>query len=266
MATGSPFSTTEKFSVQFSPIIDLPVTAGESISPQGVDVWLLDLASIKVEESEKFLNLLSQGELQRAEQFKKNRHHFIATRALLRKVLSRYTRLNADQLLFSRAAQGKPFLANSPVPLYFNLSHSREFAALAICSLGDVGVDIERPRQRDYLKIVERFFHPDEHQQLLACDDAKREQMFYSIWTLKESFFKAIGTGISAGLDRACFYLHDNKITVQFSNDLQPAKRQWQFHQAVVATNTMVALAVDTEKYIEPHWFDGNLLFSAGNL
>ncbi|RYY74267.1 MAG: 4'-phosphopantetheinyl transferase superfamily protein [Gammaproteobacteria bacterium] len=259
----------EKLSIQFSPLIDLPITAAESISPQGVDIWLLDLASIDSEAIEKFSSLLSQDELERAQQFRTNRHHFMATRVLLRKTLSRYTRLNAERLLFSRGLQGKPFLANSPVPLYFNLSHSRNFAALAVSSLGDVGIDIENTRQRDYLKIVERFFHPDEHKQLLECDETKREQLFYKMWTLKEAFFKALGTGISTGLDKARFYFDNNNITAQFSDDLPQGKSCWKFHQTIlrhtVTSTTLVALAVDAANVIEPHWFDGNYLLDDSN-
>ena len=254
--------TTEKFSVQFSELTDLPITAAESISPQGIDVWLLDLSNIAEERSEKFLSLLSQDELTRAQQFKKNRHHFIATRALLRKALARYTRINPETLVFSRALQGKPFLFNAPAPLYFNLSHSGDFAALAVSSMGDVGVDIEHMRQRHYLKIVERFFHADEKAQLINCDEAERAHLFYRLWTLKEAFFKATGLGISQGLDKARFYLDDNHITVRFSNDLSVDKNHWQFHQETVAPETLVAVAVNSPNVIETHWFDGNHLLA----
>ena len=256
------FKASEKFSVQFSPVTDLSITAAESISPQGVDIWLLDLSRITEANSESFLTLLSQDELTRAQQFKKNRQHFIATRVLLRKALARYTRINPEQLVFSRALQGKPFLVNTPAPLYFNLSHSGDFAALAVTSMGDVGVDIESIRHRSYLKIVERFFHKDEKEQLLNCDEANREQLFYHLWTLKEAFFKATGLGISQGLDKARFYWDGDNIAVQFSNDLPVEKNNWQFHQDIVAPETLVAIAVNSTNAIEVHWFDGNHLLS----
>ena len=254
--------TNEIFSVQFSEPIALPITVAESISPQGVDIWLLDLSAITVEQSEHFSNLLSRDELERATQFKKNRHHFIASRALLRCALTRYTRISPEQLLFSRALHGKPFLVNSPVPLFFNLSHSHNVAALAVTSLGDVGVDIESMRQRNYLKIAERFFHRDEYEHLLKCNEAARQHLFHRMWTLKEAFFKATGSGISQGLDKARFYLRDNNITAQFADDLPHGRNPWQFHQATLASATLVAIAVGTETPLVPHWFDGNRLLS----
>jgi 4'-phosphopantetheinyl transferase len=252
----------ENFSIKFSRPIDFPLTAAEFISPQGVDIWLLDLSAITSEQSARLSNLLSRDELERAKQFKKNRHHFIATRALLRQALTRYTSVKPEQLLFSRSLQGKPFLVNSPVPLFFNLSHSCDVAALAVTSLGDVGVDIERMRYRNYLKIVERFFHQDEHEQLLNCNETDRKQLFHRMWTLKEAFFKATGSGISQGLDKVRFHLHDNNITAQFADDLPQGKGPWQFHQAPVAPTTLVAIAVGTETSLVPHWFDGNCLLS----
>ena len=253
---------TQKFLVNFSPSTNLPIAAAESTSPQGMDVWLLDLTAITSADSENYSGLLSADELARAQQFKKNQHHFLATRALLRKTLARYTRITPKQLQFSRALHGKPFLTDTPTPLYFNLSHSGSFAALVVSSRGEVGVDIETARKRSYLKIVERFFHKDEVTQLYNCDETEREKLFYRMWTLKEAFFKATGMGISQGLDKVCFYLDDNNIAVQFSDELHVQKNDWQFHQELVAPSTMAAIALHAGDVIKPHWFDGNLLLS----
>ena len=251
-----------QLSVQFSPFTDLSITTAESVSPQGLDVWLLDLTTITPEDSEKFLTLLSQDELERARQFKLKQHNFIATRALLRKALSRYTHLEPGQLIFSRAIQGKPFLVNTPLPLYFNLSHSWNYAVLAVSSAGDLGVDIESKRERSYLKIADRFFHEHEKEHITRCDPAHREQLFYKLWTLKEAFFKALGTGISYGLHKACFHLQDHNITVQFADDLSAEINQWQFHQAIVTHNTVAAFAVKSTMPLEIHWFDASLLLT----
>jgi len=131
-----------------------------------------------------------------------------------------------------------------------------------ISSLGEVGVDIETIRQRNYLKIVKRFFHKDENEQLLNCDGVQQEQLFYRMWTLKEAFFKATGLGISQGLNKACFYLDDNNIAVQFSNALPVEKNHWQFHQKMVAPTTIAAIAINSASTVEPHWFDGARLLS----
>ncbi len=231
-----------------------------STSIKGVDLWLLNLSAIIETDCEKFSLHISAGELERAQKFKKNKHYFLATRALLRAVLSHYTGITAQELNIARTDDGKPFLTNSSHPLYFNLTHSGNFAALAVTHKGEVGIDIETARKRSYLKIVERYFHPDEIKLLLDSDEVAREQLFYRLWTLKEAFFKAMGSGISTGLDKACFSFEDDVITAKFSPTLAVKRIEWQFYQEFIAANTVVAVAINSTEKIKQQWFDGNLL------
>lgn len=248
--------TIEKISVEFSPLSTI------SGLPKSVDVWLLDLSAITPANGEKFSRIMSGDEQARAQQFKRDRHHFLATRALLRKSLSLYTNIPPQQLSFSRTAQGKPFLNDIPEPLYFNLTHSGQFAALAVGARGEVGVDIETLRKRSYLKIVERFFHKNEITQLHQCDKDREEQLFFRLWTLKEAFFKATGTGISTGLEKAWFDLEKGYIDAHFAPELNVHKDEWQFVQEFVAPKTIVALALNTLEKMQHQWFDGNVLLA----
>ncbi len=88
-------------------------------------------------------------------------------------------------------AFGKPEL---PGGMQFNLSHAGDYAVLATCS-GSVGVDVERMRPIDSMRIAKRFFHPDEYAYLSSLPDP--HAAFFSIWTLKESYVKALGFGFS---------------------------------------------------------------------
>jgi 4'-phosphopantetheinyl transferase len=227
---------------------------------KGVDLWFLDLSKITEGDSEKFALQLSANELEHAQQFKKKQHHFLATRALLRTALSLYTDIPAQELQIARTDEGKPFLTNAPHPIYFNLTHSGNFAVLAVTSRGEVGVDIETARNRSYLKIVERYFHPNEINYLYTSAEAQREQIFYRLWTLKEAFFKAIGTGISTGLDKAYFSFDGNSITADFAPALNLQKNDWQFYQELIAAKTVVAVALNSAEQIQHQWFDGNSL------
>lgn len=83
----------------------------------------------------------------------------------------------------------------------FNLSHSGEYV---LCSLDDssnkdvkVGCDLERIG-RDKFSVAERFFCPGEQEWILAQEtEKKRREAFYRYWVLKESFMKAIRTGMA---------------------------------------------------------------------
>ena len=88
---------------------------------------------------------------------------------------------------------GKPYLTAAP-DVHFSLSHS---AAWAVCAVSDhpVGVDIQQCRSFKP-NIADRFFHPDEVQYLSSLSPAERENAFYTLWALKESYVKADGRGL----------------------------------------------------------------------
>ncbi len=91
----------------------------------------------------------------------------------------------------SFGSQGKPFFPEGP---FFNLSHSGDFTALAVCH-APVGIDIQKQGPADFFALANRCFHPAERQLLASAPDTA--QMFYTLWTLKESYMKADGRGFS---------------------------------------------------------------------
>lgn len=108
------------------------------------------------------------------------------------------------QLIYSVNEQGKPYYKELP-QFYFNLSHSGHYA-VAVFSDMPVGIDIEEKKEdKIRLGIARRFFHEKEYSLLKNVKD-RREQMelFYRIWTLKESFVKAAGGGMSISFSSFC--------------------------------------------------------------
>lgn len=107
---------------------------------------------------------------------------------------------------------GKPYLADNAV--FFNLSHSENTVICAV-SEREIGVDAEKVGEVD-LEIARRFFHRDEFELLenLPTNEEKRE-MFFRLWTLKESFVKALGKGILTPLDSFCIELGKGEISVR---------------------------------------------------
>ncbi|MGL6344173.1 MAG: 4'-phosphopantetheinyl transferase family protein [Waterburya sp.] len=64
-----------------------------------------------------------------------------------------------------------------------------------------MGVDLEYLREMEnIIKLAKRFFTHREFQ--LIADLTGREQQiaFYQLWTAKEAYLKAIGTGLSSSL------------------------------------------------------------------
>lgn len=91
---------------------------------------------------------------------------------------------------------GKPFLLEYP-SFHYNISHSGEYV---VCVVHDdaVGVDIEYIGPYD-LSLAKELFTKEEYQYLLN-DKKDRLAAFYDIWTLKESYIKAVGKGLSKSL------------------------------------------------------------------
>ena len=99
----------------------------------------------------------------------------------------------------AKGEHGKPYFANAP-QLHFNISHSGSYA---MCILADreAGCDVEQVHKDHVLGVADHFFHPAE--KLLmdkVPDTADKLQLFTRIWTLKESYIKVTGLGLSQSL------------------------------------------------------------------
>ncbi|WP_191089407.1 4'-phosphopantetheinyl transferase family protein [Paenibacillus spiritus] len=121
--------------------------------------------------------------------------------ALIRWALVRHLNLppeGSNTLVFDQNEYGKPLLA-APGGVHFNLSHSGDWVVCAVAA-APVGVDVEELREAP-LEIAERFFHNKERRLLNAASPEERGELFYRLWTLKESYIKAVGLGLSLALD-----------------------------------------------------------------
>ncbi len=101
--------------------------------------------------------------------------------------------LRNREIAFRAEASGKPVFAGSK-PFFFNISHSGDWVVCSI-SRGEVGVDVERIHPVN-VESLGRFYSPEERDELARRDEAERLPLFFDIWTVKESYLKAIGTGL----------------------------------------------------------------------
>ncbi len=108
---------------------------------------------------------------------------------------------------------GKPVLKYHP-EIHFSLSHSGDYA---ICSIGDhpVGNDIEHIRQ-GRLKVADRFFAAEEQDWLYAVEDEEeRTRRMFRIWTMKESFLKVTGRGMSLPLSEFAVHVDEESQRIR---------------------------------------------------
>lgn len=96
-----------------------------------------------------------------------------------------------------RYSSGKPFLPDFP-NLHYNISHTHNMVVVAV---GDhvMGVDIEAISAAR-MAIAKRFFSKLELEMLKHCKKRYLDTLFFELWTARESFAKATGTGIFASI------------------------------------------------------------------
>lgn len=171
----------------------------EAPDKDSIHIWLLPADAL--EDIKKDTEALSPQELSRAEKFahESDRSLYLLGHTALRRILGMYLDLPARSLCFAVGEHGKPVLSPGipGLPVHFNLSHSGTWLALAF-SCAPVGVDIEKLRSSDrILKLVKRYFHPEELPLFSALEADAREQLFYRYWTIREAFLKGLGTGLT---------------------------------------------------------------------
>jgi 4'-phosphopantetheinyl transferase len=166
-----------------------------------VDLWRIRL-NIDSDTVGRLEGTLSPEEAERAARFyfQADRDRFIVSHTSLRQILARYLQCDPGQLRFFVNEYRKPFLDRGR--LEFNLSHSGDFALIAIGRARKVGVDVERIRTDfETEEIGRRFFSQSEMSELQSLPADQRKRAFFSCWTRKEAYIKAQGMGLTLPLD-----------------------------------------------------------------
>jgi 4'-phosphopantetheinyl transferase len=191
--------------MNFSVLAWLPSPPALEISQDEVHVWRAVLEQ-PGETMRRLSTFLSHEELEKANRFyfPKDRNGFIVSHAFLRDVISRYIQVDPWNLEFRVNPHGKPALAAAfqEFDIQFNLSHSNEYALVAVMRGQAVGVDVELIRPEfGGADIARRFFSPSEVHALLSISPENQGDAFFRCWTRKEAFIKAIGRGLALPLD-----------------------------------------------------------------
>jgi len=155
---------------------------------------------------QELISILSYSEKSRVNSFKKRSDAEVAllSRYILRQIISFYTGVSPKELIFSADTYGKPILKYPQTTnLYFNMSHSGDWIVGAVSRDKPIGIDIEKIRPIDFA-ITENCFNGPEIKYLNSKNGSKLDN-FYKIWTLKESFIKAIGKGLHYSLKNFYF-------------------------------------------------------------
>ena len=137
-----------------------------------VFVYILNTQSVKDNQS-LIVSILDKERVERANKYVHEKDQLLSLGAgyLVKKLL-----LNKE---IKNTKSGKPYIENGP---YFNISHSGELVALAICEDSNVGIDIEKVDEKKINGIKS-----------ILCENEKNTKNpgdLFKIWSNKESILK----------------------------------------------------------------------------
>lgn len=140
-----------------------------------------------------------------------------------------------------RTEKGKPHYTDYP-QWHFNISHSADWVILGF-SDGEIGIDIEKPKPVNY-RLARRFFSEEENEKLETLEEPHKLRYFFDLWTLKESYLKYLGKGLTKPLNT--FTIHDSggRFFLKHDQDHVP---EVHFQQFDVAEDYKAALCTEAE-------------------
>jgi len=231
-----------------------------------VHVWTISTAEAGTPARlQQYRALLTADEVARGDRFlqEADRVRFIVARALVRTMLSRYVPVPPQTWRLRIEQYGKPEVANLPAnapDLRFNLSHTDGLVACAVTVGREIGVDVEHIHRALTHNVPERFFSSEEVADLRALPSEEQDVVFFDYWTLKESYIKARGLGLTLPLGQFTFHRIPGRApTISFAPELHDDPSSWQFAQfwptrdhrmAVAVRRTGSDLAIDVASHL----------------
>lgn len=167
---------------------------------------------ISKEKLSSFEEFIDSSKLARIKKYRNSKDY---ENALVADLLIRFAIYEASKVKY----KNKPFLLNdygkpylpANIAVHFNVSHSGDWVVCAVDEKS-IGIDVELMQEVDFLGIAKSFFTPEEYVLIANADNGRKRELFYDIWTLKESFIKAIGKGMSIDLNSFCIFKSDDSI------------------------------------------------------
>lgn len=129
--------------------------------------------------------------------------------SLLKDMLKGFYNIDYTEEMTKKAEHGKPYLADYP-DVHFNLSHSEGITACMVESR-QCGIDCEKVREYRP-NVMKRAFSEKEREMIENAPENERDLLFFTLWTLKEAYIKAIGKGLSYPMNEAEFFIEDGNI------------------------------------------------------
>lgn len=219
--------------------------------------WLFAARCVQQEEKDRIGQFV----------FAKDAKSAMAGRLMLRRFVCERMGIPWSEIRLERSPRGKPYLATplkvspnsgpEPPSWSFNLSHQGDYTVLAAEQGLQVGVDIMKTTMPgsssvpEFFRIMTRQFTEYEWSVIQSAGSEQQQlAVFYRHWALKESFIKAIGTGLGFNLQRVEFHLSSEPLTQkcvlrQTKMHLDEEEEEdWTFEESLLDADHHVAVAL----------------------
>ena len=183
-----------------------------ALQPDDLHIWKTAL-STELQGIEHCRQALSAIELERIPFFKfeQVQNNFIVSQGTLRILLGLYLGIEPSEGRIGRQNKGKPYSIDDPA-LHFNISNSGHICVYAFTHQNEVGIDVEHLRPLpDLDELIEKNFSVAEIDYINKKSD-ERSSRFFRLWTIKESYLKAIGEGMRLTPDSLEFSVERDAI------------------------------------------------------
>ncbi|OOM73640.1 4'-phosphopantetheinyl transferase sfp [Clostridium puniceum] len=178
---------------------------------------ILEVTNERIDELCLFVNSEKKSKIERFIN-RKDKIRALIGEILIRTIIIETFGIRNEKIMFNKNEFGKPYLKDYE-NFNFNISHSGEFV---VCAIDDkpVGIDVEQIKPIEYKEIAEGFFLNNEIEYIMKADLDSQLKKFYEIWTLKESYIKCCGTGLSMPLKEFLIdFDRHNNIRVVTNNE-----------------------------------------------
>jgi 4'-phosphopantetheinyl transferase len=237
--------------MDMSPNGGAPLPSPQALDPLQVHLWHAFVPEQDVGRfAANYLDMLTAQEREQHRRFRfaRDRDRYLVTRALIRTVLTLYAPVEARDWRFETNAYGRPQIANDKLlarRIRFNISHSDSLVVIAIGVDRDIGVDVENTQRDAPLEVADRFFSHQEVLSLRQLPTFEQPQRFWDLWTLKESYIKARGMGLSLPLGKFSFsFDHGTDMAIAFEDGFGDSPDSWVFFQLRPNANHLVSLCL----------------------
>ena len=173
---------------------------------------------------------------------------YVISHGILRHILGYYTKQYPQDIEFIHNQYGKPLLKNSNI--HFNMSHSHNIVSYIIASNYMVGIDIERhDNNLNIPELSSLVLTMEESRYLSGLNSKEKFELFYHLWTKKESLIKANGQGLTYPINTIEAMSVSSGETIFLTNEKNALQQEqeWYYYELETPKNYSGAIAIENK-------------------